>query len=313
MRIVLTGASSFTGYWFAKVLAGQGVEVIAPLSGPADSYAGMRAERVRDLRQSCMLIHEAPFGSDAFMALVRRLDRLDVFCHHWAQVREYRSDHFDPLAALADNTRNLDNLLVLLKERSCKGLVLTGSIGEQREGVGTDRRAFSPYGLSKGLSSDLAEFACHRHGIAFDKFVVANPFGPREDERFTHYLMQTWRNGQTAHVRTPDYLRDNIHVDLLALAYAAFVRGRGDSILPGRRYAPSLYRETQGAFAQRVAREVQARTSLACRLQLDVQKDFREPLDRINADEVRAEFPMWSEVSAWDEFSRYYELRGPTF
>jgi len=52
-----------------------------------------------------------------------------------------------------------------------------------------------------------------------------------------------------AEVRTPNYLRDNIHVDLLALAYADFVKrtvtsGRSD------RFGPIGYVETQGAFTE---------------------------------------------------------------
>ena len=38
--------------------------------------------------------------------------------------------------------------------------------------------------------------------------------------------MRNWREGKPAEVKTPDYLRDNIHVDLLAAVYARFVQPR---------------------------------------------------------------------------------------
>ena len=59
------------------------------------------------------------------------------------------------------------------------------------------------------------------------KFVIPNPLGPFEEPRFCAYLIRQWQAGEAAEVRTPAYVRDNIHVDLLAAAYAAFAKRRG--------------------------------------------------------------------------------------
>ena len=101
------------------------------------------------------------------------------------------------------------------------------------------------------------------------------------------------------------YVRDNIHVSLLAKAYAAFV---GASPAPGtvRRLNPSLYPESQGAFAERVRREAAAKLHLPCGLELGAQTEFPEPPVRINTDLVDAETLGWSEVQAWDELVAYY-------
>jgi UDP-glucose 4-epimerase len=53
--------------------------------------------------------------------------------------------------------------------------------------------------------------------------VIPNPFGLYEEPHFTAYLMTTWLASETPRVQTPRYVRDNIHVSLLAKAYAAFV------------------------------------------------------------------------------------------
>ena len=307
MRVVLTGASSFTGFWFARTLAARGVDVVAPLSGARESYSGVRAQRLALLQPVCELAFDRPFGSRSFLDFVAAQPAVDVFCHHWSDVRDYRSPDFDALRALAQNVRSLPELLRILRDRTCAGFVLTGSIGEQREGLGQDRRAFSPYGLSKGLTSDVAAFECGRAGVAFDKFVIPNPFGPYEEARFTHYLMRTWAAGQMARVMTPDYVRDNIFADVLAMAYADFVLSRRDRpAMPPRRLAPSLYAETQGRFTQRLAGEVKARTGWACDLHFDTQTDFAEPLSRVNVDPACALAPQWNEAAAWDGFVTYY-------
>ena len=52
MKALLTGASSFSGLWFARALAERGVEVIAPLRGDLNTYSGVRQARVRALAKS---------------------------------------------------------------------------------------------------------------------------------------------------------------------------------------------------------------------------------------------------------------------
>ena len=135
--------------------------------------------------------------------------------------------------------------------------------------------------------------------------MIPNPFGPYEEPRFTAYLMKTWLAGETAHVQTPRYVRDNIHVSLLAKAYAGFV---GASQVSGAmiRLNPSGYPESQGAFAERVRREAAARLGLPWRLEFATQTEFPEPPVRINTDLLDAERLEWSEAQAWDELVTYY-------
>jgi UDP-glucose 4-epimerase len=182
--------------------------------------------------------------------------------------------------------------------------VAIGSVFEANEGVGSaPLRTFSPYGLSKGLTAAAAEFYAGREGFTFEKFVIPNPFGPYEEPRFTAYLMKTWLAGETARVQTPRYVRDNIHVSLLAKAYAPFV-GAGPPPGTVRRLNPSFYPETQGVFAERVRREAGSRLGRPCRLEFGTQTEFPEPPVRINTDLCDITALGWSEAHAWDEFVR---------
>ena len=307
MRVLFTGASSFTGYWFVRELVSAGHEVVAACRGDG-RYEGLRAERVRIVRGLCETRYSCAFGNDDFLALTKA--SFDVLCHHGAQVGDYRSPDFDPYQAAAANLRRLPDALKALKDRGCGRLVLTGSVFEANEGVGSaPLRAFSAYGLSKTLTAAAAEFYADREGFTFEKFVIPNPYGPYEEPRFTAYLMKTWLAGETARVQTPRYVRDNIHVSLLAKAYAAFV---GAAPQPGRvrRLNPSFYPESQGAFAKRVRSEAAARLGRPCRLEFGTQTEFPEPAVRINTDLLDAEELGWSETKAWDEFVTYYARPG---
>jgi len=306
MKILFTGASSFTGYWFVKTLAAAGHELICPVTGDLVDYADLRLWRVEQLKAVCHFVPQAPFGSDNFLKIIRE-NRFDLLCHHAAMVRNYKSPDFDASRALHHNTLNLRAVLSALKPRGLKAVLVTGTVFEPDEGTGEEpRRAFSPYGLSKGLTFQYFRYYCHEAGLPLGKFVVPNPFGPFEEPRFTAYLMRTWREGKTAEVKTPDYIRDNIHVDLLAAAYAQFVQ-RVSTLSAGvATLNPSGYVEQQGEFAQRVAEVVKTRLGWECDLKLARQEDFSEPLSRSNTEPADKLVPEWNESKAWDAFTEFY-------
>jgi UDP-glucose 4-epimerase len=341
MKILFTGASSFTGYWFVKTLAAAGHEVIAPLQGAVDGYDGVRKERVGMLESICKLVPRAAFGSDEFLRVIRDDGPWDLLCHHAAYAVNYKSPDFNVLRALESNTLNSRAVLAALQGAGLKAVVLTGTVFENDEGVGNEpMRAFSGYGLSKGLTYQAFRFHCGQAGVPLAKFVIPNPFGPYEEARFTAYLMRTWSEGKSAGVKTPLYVRDNIPADLLARAYikfaeraatgskfgvppsggphatppaasakAAAAEKGGTPSQPLIKTNPSGYIESQGAFALRVARETQARLGLRCDLELARQEDFSEPLMRANHEPAQLLFPDWDEKAFWDEFISYYASR----
>jgi UDP-glucose 4-epimerase len=305
MKALLTGGSSFTGLWFARALAERGVEVIAPLRGSLEGYSGVRQARVQALQETAKIVPKTEFGSPEFFALFDRAD-CEILCHHTARVTDYRSADFDVNLAVAENTRGFKALSERLAARACAAVVLTGSVFEPDEGAGeVPRRAFSPYGLSKALTASVVRYWCEIAGLPLGKFVIANPFGPLEEPRFCAYLVKTWAAGEVPEVRTPRYVRDNIHVSLLAKAYADFALETVNARRSGRR-GPTWYVESQGAFAERFAREIAQRVKVACPVKIGVQTDFAEPMVRINTDPVDANRLGWSEPAAWDAIAAHY-------
>jgi nucleoside-diphosphate-sugar epimerase len=309
VKVLLTGASSFTGAWFAESLRALGDQVVAALRGSEAQYAGTRLQRLSRLRaQGVDCQFECGFGSTTFIDIVRG-GAFDVLCQHGANVENYKSPDFDEVKALADNTHGVRLVMRALKDSGVKAVVLTGSVFEQDEGAGcAPLRAVSPYGLSKGLTWQVFRHWSEVSGVSLYKFVIPNPFGPFEEPRFCDYLMGRWVRGQTAQVSTPDYVRDNIHVDLLGLAYADFVRRiiNGSATM---RFGPSGYVETQGAFARRFAQEIGSRMGLATPLEFGRQIEFVEPFSRINVDRVDGRSLGWVEDDAWDSLKTYYRAK----
>jgi nucleoside-diphosphate-sugar epimerase len=304
MRILFTGASSFSGFWFVKELALRGHEVVAILRKNPSEYEGVRRSRIALLQEICLLRSPISYGSEEFLKLIQE-ERFDLFCHHAADVTDYKSPYFDPVKALANNTGPIQNFLKILRECGCNKILLTGSVFEPSEGLGSDGlRAVSPYGLSKGLTSDFFRFYCEVNGCGLGKFVIPNPFGPYEEFRFTSFLMQNWFENKPVHVSSPAYVRDNIHISLLAKAYAQFA---GQLQSGFQKINPSGYPESQGAFTERFAKEMRRRLSLLCEFTLAKRQEFPEPKVRINSDVLDHESLGWDEEAAWDQLAEYYE------
>lgn len=303
MKILFTGASSFTGYWFVKALVEAGHTVTATLQQAQGSYSGLKQQRIERLGKSCRWVDSCSFGSEAFLQLIQS-QNWDLLCHHAADVTDYRSPQFNVIKALESNTYRLSEVLEALKAQECRRVVLTGSVFEQDEGAGNEPlEAFSPYGLSKGLTSDYFHYYCHAADVKLGKFVIPNPFGPYEEQRFTAYLMRNWFEGKKATVNSPAYVRDNIHVSLLAKAYAYFI----DKIPEDRVFHPSGYVESQGAFTQRFAKEMKQRLGMPCQVDLLHQTEFLEPIMRINTHSLQKLPLAWDESDAWDGIAAYYQ------
>lgn len=311
MRILFTGASSFTGFWFVRELTSAGHEVTATFTrSNVEAYGtDVRGRRVGELQNVCRPAFACRFGDERFTQLIQESGPWDVLCHHAADVTDYKSPDFDIAGALANNTYNADTVLRTLATSGCQRMAITGTVFEPGEGAGSQGLpAFSPYGVSKALTAQVFAFYARRYGLRLGKFVIPNPFGPYEEPRFTAYLLRTWHAGKTATVRTPAYIRDNIHVSLLAKAYVDWMQrpptwrhGNWDNI----QLNPSGYVESQGVFAQRFAREMGSRLGIDCPLEVAIQTEFDEPHIRINTDPLDARRLEWDETAAWDDLADY--------
>jgi nucleoside-diphosphate-sugar epimerase len=306
MKILFMGASSFTGCWFIRELAAAGHAVTAIFRRGSEEYSSeVRRQRVALASQVSRPSHGCSFGDAKFLALISEGD-WDLLCHHGADVTNYKSPDFDVAAALRNNTHNLPSVLEALGAVGCRRLLLTGTVFEGGEGAGSQGLPdFSPYGLSKALTAQTFRFYCTRAGLGLGKFVIPNPFGPFEEPRFTAYLMKNWLAGATAVCSQPSYVRDNIHVSLLAKVYTRFAEEFPATGFT--RINPSGYAESQGAFTLRAAQEMRLRLGLPCSVELKKQVEFPEPRVRINTDPPDADALGWDESVAWDEMARYYQ------
>ena len=305
LRILLTGASSFTGAWFAAALAGDGHQVVGTLQRRVDDYPELERRRIAMLQEAGVtLVEQASYGNAVMQDLTQQgFDRL---CFHASDVRDYRSAHFDVGRALQANLAGMRDACLAARAAGTTRLIWTGTVFEPHEARGDLLdQAITPYGLSKWLSWQALAFYAAEAGLPLGKFIIPNPFGPLEQARFCTYLVNCWARNETPEVRTPDYVRDNIPVDRLARAYADFVALDPEDA-DAARCGPSGYAETQGQFTARFAREIGPRLGIATPFTLARQTDFAEPLTRIGLGGVE---PLWDEARFWDTLAADYAHR----
>lgn len=305
--VLLTGASSFTGMWIAEALAAAGFEVLAPLLREPGDYDPERAARIARVERVAEVAFARPFGSAAFLDLVRSRPDIAALAHHAADVTGYRDPGFDAAAAFGRNLQGAPETLRILAGQGCGVLLVTGTVFEAGEGGDpAEPLAVTPYGLSKTLTNVALQHHATWAGLRFGRFVIPSPYGAFEQQRsFPAYLFRSWFAGETPQVRTPLYLRDHLAAPRLGRAHAQHLAALlADPATPAVA-RPSGWIATQGDFAAKVAHEAAQRLGLACPVALAEQMEFPEPLRRVNRDPA----PAQDEAAFWDDYVGWYAAR----
>lgn len=303
-KILMTGISSFTGYHFAKELVSRGHELVGTITkNNCTEYFGGKKIRLQNLEGEIRFVESTIFGDEKFIELISK-NRFDWICHHGACVDDYRSPNFPMQYAVERNTLNAKKVLNLAYERGSK-FILTSSYAEKGEGGLNSNSSMSLYGESKSITSNFFINEAKKLDLPLIRFVIPNPFGPFEEERFGYHVARAWFRNECFEIKTPEYVRDNIHISYLSKIYAFIVEGL---IKPeSQRVAPSQYVETQGEFALRMAKEFRARLSKGCEVKFKIQTDWDEPKVRHNDQPISKFLNLADESNQWDKYVSYYE------
>ena len=309
MKILFTGASSFTGSWIVPALARAGHEVTVVFTRRGlEAYGGLRRQRVERVLPFARAVWAVESGDDQFIQLCRDQGPWDLLCLHGAEVGDYKAADFDWRRALAKNTRGYAEMFAAFSVAGGHAVVLTGSYFEADEGnPGGPSEAVSPYGLSKTLTWHVCRHECLRVGLALGKFVIPNPVGPFEEPKLVASLAREWQEGSIPRLRTPLDVCDNLPIPVLASEYADFataVRRTSAGAISFRR--PSGWVESVEAFSHRVAREFGGLSGAPYAVASDPKKNAPEPSVRRNSAHGAFVFPAEVESAFWREWLDFY-------
>ena len=192
MKILFTGGSSFTGFWFIRELAAAGHNVTAVFRKQAEEYSDVtRRHRVALASATSRPVYGCSFGDERFLALISE-GGWDLLCHHAADVTELQESRTSTPSRPCEITPTICRLCLMPSGCRLPPIASDRQRFEGGEGAGSQGLPdFSPYGLSKALTAEMFAYYCERAGVGLGKFVIPNPFGPFEEPRFTAYLMKT--------------------------------------------------------------------------------------------------------------------------
>jgi nucleoside-diphosphate-sugar epimerase len=245
-----------------------------------------------------------PIQSEQLLDVIRARS-WDLLAHHAADIPNYRDASYDPMAGFVRNTAGGPELITAMARSGARAVITTGTVFQPAEGgEGAGALAVNPYGLSKGLTNEAFRHLTRWAGMAFAQFIIAAPFGPREEGRLVWSLFQAWMAGEPAVIRTPAYVRDHLPAPLLAAAYVRLVNRMLEGGVEETFARPSGMVQTVGAFARRVAMETERRLAMPCLVTELAQTEFPEPVSRVNSDPA---IPAdWDEPAFWDSYVAYY-------
>lgn len=301
--VLLTGVSSFTGFWFAQKLYEEGFKVVCPLPRKENDYNDLKLQRLELLNRHVNLIYECPYGSAKFLSLCE--DHYDVLCLHGAYVLDYSSDRFPLTHALSENLKSSEKVLENLFSKGCRRVIWTSSVFEDAVNL-NDTQSGKPgwyrYALSKYLSYAAISELCRGCGYEFSRVVVTNPFGPLEDKKLSYHLFNSFLNKEKEFtIKTPYYVRDMIHVQNLAKIYSKIIISK--ECIPEIR--PCEYSGSMISFAKLYIEEVSKR--LTINLKINSQNmEFNEPYSLTNDEHVTTILNEDNSEEYWDELCRYY-------
>lgn len=301
--ILLTGVSSFTGYWFAKTLYANGVDITCPLPRSKCEYTELKKKRLDSLKDQVRLVYDCPYGSGKFIKLCS--EHFDTLCLHGSYVLDYTSDRFLLTRALSANLRSTEKTLEILKGNGCKRVIWTSSVFENAVNF-YDTKCSKPnwyrYALSKYLSYTAISELCRGYDYEFSRVVITNPFGPLEDKKLSYQVFQSLLNQEEEFIiKTPYYVRDMIHVQNLALVYA-------ETTLSNKFYPevkPCEYTGSIISFVRRYIEEVGKRTHVKLKI-YSKNMDFDEPYLLSNDQHISSFLKDFHSEKYWDDLCNYY-------
>lgn len=300
MKILITGPTSFSGAFFIEELSKAGHDVFCTLTKSVDDYTGIRALRLQKAKSHAHVFEDVSFGDARFCEIVQQ-ESFDIFCHHGAWTENYNSMDYDFGSAYENNTKQIPLVCEFLAKNGCKAIVISASIFE---GGINGSKPFSPHGLIKQITSQTTEFYAHVAGLHFSRFVIPNPFGALDNPKLIDYLCREWYANKTPEIRTPLYVRDNIHVQLMAKGFVYWLEHmpleQKSSV-----FSPAGMISTMGDFVQKVASEMRPRLGLDCNVLLGTQSDFSQPMVLVNDSPLDHMFEDWQESEAWDALAQH--------
>jgi UDP-glucose 4-epimerase len=295
-KILITGATSFTGCHIARSFKKANYPVVGTLTRYTEDYESDPI--VKNRKQFSQIEEWMPEFSVTKPETLSLIEKTGakVWVGHGAPIKGYRSQDFDYLESFRNTITGLFEALKVFKDAGGELYIHTGTVFEPDEGVSEFpgmsgvSEGVSPYGLSKNLVWNVIRFYCFRLGISVSKIVIPNPIGRFENpDRLIPVFCEMWKKKETPKMKVGHLIRDQLPAEWLAQVYIKEVvenSNRLDKTFRVRIKRPSGFVMSQKSFIELIQKEFSKRVSgLSFTCEFD-QVPSSEPMERFNTEPV---------------------------
>ncbi len=250
MNVLLNGINSFTGIAFSKILLDAGHKIYALSSGQKKSLTSYQKYFLEQLEKEDNFIPIISDYYDSNQKIIQINSNIDVFIIHGFNASNYKDQNINPFEMASNSLFWLSDFPKILKEKGCQLIAYTGTYFEN----------FSPqfqtaYSLSKSMGWTYISNLFNEFKLI--KYLLPNPFGELESERFTHSLIKSLLTETEFFLKEPYLIRDNIPVNFLLDFYKENIELElNNDKINQLIISPSYFKETNLEFAKRVINKV---------------------------------------------------------
>ena len=183
MRVLFTGSSSFTGYYFLKEINKQKIKTFAIFSRNISSYKKNYQKEI--LKSELKYIKprlNIKFGSPKYLKLIQN-EKIDTICFHHFIVgnldKEYKFR-----VNLKKILKNLEEVIYYLSLNGKTTILYTSSVYQRisaKNSYINDQSRIN-YGFTKQILFQILKYFCKKNKINLIDFELQNPIGQFEKE-----------------------------------------------------------------------------------------------------------------------------------
>ncbi|WP_440653635.1 hypothetical protein [Candidatus Pelagibacter sp. HIMB1506] len=281
MNILFLGASSFTGFHFVNQLSKvKNIKIYCTLTKNINQYESLRYMRIKLLskKENVIFVKKIKFGDKKFTNLLEKI-RFNVFCFHHALTKNYNDNSkFNLKKSLKENTNNIEEVFRKIDYKAT--VIISNTIFQNIPSK--KYRAVNNYGISKSQSFDKIRLLCEKNNIKFRSIYITNPWGIYEEKKLNFYLIKNWLNNKNAKISHPNYIRDNIHIDLLSKMYKKIVLSKSNKI----NYFPSGICSTNKLFIEALRNKFEKFFNKKVEVAYENKAIYNQPMCRINGNKI---------------------------
>ena len=205
MKVLFTGSSSFTGYYFLKEINKNKIKTFAVFSREKKEYKKIFQKEILNSKMRYIVpCKKVNFGSKKYIDIIKK-ENINVICFHHFIVGNL-NNKYDFNKNLKKLLQNIEEVIFQLSLNKNSSIIYTSSVYQK---ISSSRKYLNDksrinYGYTKLILSQILKYMCKKYKIKFINFELQNPIGKFEKENsLPFYIASSFFNKNKIKLENP--------------------------------------------------------------------------------------------------------------